>query len=115
MKTFLHRLDENVLKKGILVNVKVAYFTQDENSTQQSENQLKNYLRDFQNKYKYLKFQFIEAEGQFSRGRGECQRAKFLKLSNKKFSNEPNFGVAYFLTEMEIESQISYHGKIERF
>lgn len=70
VKTFLHRLDENVLKKGILVNVKVAYFTQDENSTQQSENQLKNYLRDFQNKYKYLKFQFIEAEGQFSRGRG---------------------------------------------
>ena len=83
VKTFLHRLDENVLKKGILVNVKVAYFTQDENSTQQSENQLKNYLRDFQNKYKYLKFQFIEAEGQFSRGRGECQRAKFEIFEQK--------------------------------
>ena len=92
MKTFLHRLDENVLKKGILVNVKVAYFTQDENSTQQSENQLKNYLRDFQNKYKYLKFQFIEAEGQFSRGRGECQRAKF-EIFEQKVPNEPNFGI----------------------
>lgn len=96
MKTFLHRLDENVLKKGILVNVKVAYFTQDENSTQQSENQLKNYLRDFQNKYKYLKFQFIEAEGQFSRGRGECQRAKFFETFEQKIFERTKFWCGIF-------------------
>ncbi len=67
---FLDRLDVSVLQKGLLINVKVAYFTQDEHSTKEAEEELKNYLKIFQNKYKYLQFQFIEAEGQFSRGRG---------------------------------------------
>ena len=71
VKVFLDRLDQNVLQKGIMVNVKVAYFTEDDHSTTNSENELKEYLKVFQNKYKYLKFQFIQAEGQFSRGRGQ--------------------------------------------
>ena len=71
MKIFLDRLDKSVLKKGFLVNIKVVYFTQDSNSNHESVQQLQEYLSDYKNKYPNLKFQFIEADGPFSRGKGK--------------------------------------------
>ena len=77
MKIFLDRLDESVLKKGFLANIKVVYFTQDSNSNHESVQQLQEYLSDYKDKYPNLKFQFIEADGQFSRGKGK----KFAQMT----------------------------------
>ena len=76
VKIFLERLDESALKPGLLVNVKVVYFTRHNNLTDESI-ELLGYLDEYQNKYPDLKFQLLPADGEFSRGKGK----NFIELT----------------------------------
>lgn len=70
VREFLARLEKQALNKGVLVNVKVVYFSQDSHSTSHSEDELKFLLQKMQTKYKDLKFEWLPAIGSFSRGKG---------------------------------------------
>lgn len=70
VREFLFRLEKQALSKGVLVNVKVTYFSQDAHSTSSSESELKDLLEKMRNKYPKGVFEVLPAQGSFSRGKG---------------------------------------------
>ena len=70
MRVFLERLEVAALSRGVKVNVKVTYFSQDAHSTYESEKDLRDLLQAMQKKFPKRKFEILAADGAFSRGRG---------------------------------------------
>ena len=70
VRVFLERLEHSALSRGVRVNVKVTYFSQDSHSTFDTERELRELLEKIQKKYPQRKFEILSADGAFSRGRG---------------------------------------------
>ena len=71
MRVFLERLEHSALSRGVRINVKVTYFSQDSHSTFDTERELRELLEKIQKKYPQRKFEILSADGAFSRGRGK--------------------------------------------